>query len=53
MFLPAFVFQVANVAALGVSAVLIYPEHKNETTELYGHVSTHTHHSRVNLIDDY
>uniref|UniRef100_A0A8K9Y331 Transferrin receptor 1b n=1 Tax=Oncorhynchus mykiss TaxID=8022 RepID=A0A8K9Y331_ONCMY len=30
--------QVANVAALGVSAVLIYPEHKNETTELYGHV---------------
>uniref|UniRef100_A0A8C7FXU1 Transferrin receptor 1b n=1 Tax=Oncorhynchus kisutch TaxID=8019 RepID=A0A8C7FXU1_ONCKI len=30
--------QVANVAALGVSAVLIYPEHKTETTELYGHV---------------
>ncbi|XP_045558605.1 transferrin receptor protein 1 isoform X1 [Salmo salar] len=30
--------QVANVAALGVSAVLIYPEHKNQTTELYGHV---------------
>uniref|UniRef100_A0A8C7FWU3 Transferrin receptor 1b n=1 Tax=Oncorhynchus kisutch TaxID=8019 RepID=A0A8C7FWU3_ONCKI len=38
VFLPAFVFQVANVAALGVSAVLIYPEHKTETTELYGHV---------------
>uniref|UniRef100_A0A4W5JGR2 Transferrin receptor 1b n=1 Tax=Hucho hucho TaxID=62062 RepID=A0A4W5JGR2_9TELE len=30
--------QVANVAALGVSAVLIYPEHKSQTTELYGHV---------------